>query len=304
MGDGEGPYTARRVRRLQPGEQRDHLGESVMLATPHKADWQSNYGHSLTALGYYDAAHGGHLIRAGGPFLAHATTMNLHEVRNAMCQAAIDKGVDWLLFVDSDAGFAPDVLEQLLRAADPATRPVLGGLAFAVRKDEPDDMGGWRWSIVPTIYDWGGPNGEPGFFHRFDFPDDTLVQAAATGCHLLLIHRSVLEKIRADDGPVWFNRGMYSPEHGLMGEDFSFCFRLLKSGMPLYVHTGIETTHQQPVWINRGNYDAGLLVSRLAAETRRAAAVAAAPDGVKVAGAGRPTQPAAADLVEAVHDGV
>lgn len=262
--------------------QRPWRDETVMLATPHRAELAANYVQSLAALIYYDTANATQLVRAGGPFLAYANPMNLPEVRNAMCQAAIDKGVDWLLFVDADAGFEPNLVERLVECADPTDRPVVGALAYAVQKLTVDGSGGWDWAPAPTIYDWGGPNGEPGFFHRYDFPQNTLVKSAATGAHALLIHRTVLEKIKAGDGPVWFNRGTYDPEHGLMGEDFSFCFRLLKAGYPLFVHTGIETTHQQQVWLNSSVYEGMLLVSRMSAAARADEARRQVPDGVIV----------------------
>lgn len=269
--------TGRATVESQPAG-RDWRQESVMVATPHRFEFAANYVQSMLSLTYYDAANCGHLVRAGGPFLASATPMNLHEVRNAMAGAAVDKGVDWILFVDSDAGFEPNVVERLVECADPVDRPVLGALAFMTSKAEPDDMGGWIWHPAPTIYDWGH-DGKEGFFHRYDYPPNTLVRAAATGGHMLLIHRGVLEKIEAAHGRTWFNRGMYSRDHGLMGEDFSFCFRLLEAGVPLHVHTGIETTHQQTVWLNSDDY----LKSRVLRQMAAAVEFGQVPDGVKVA---------------------
>jgi hypothetical protein len=64
----------------------------------------------------------------------------------------------------------------------------------------------------------------------------------------VLIHRSVFEKIRDGYGPNWFDRVVIpkGPKGATkFGEDMSFCIRAKACGFPIYVHTGVKTTHDK-----------------------------------------------------------
>lgn len=261
-----------------PPERDGWRDESVLVVTPHRIEVAATFTSSLLKMFAHDVANHGMILRGGGPLLWPATPMNLPDIRNKFCAVMLDEtSADWLLCVDSDAGFSHDLAERLVSAADPTERPIVGALAFCVEKRESDEMSGFAWAPAPTIYDWGGPNGAPGFFHRWEYPENTLVRCGATGAHALLIHRSVLEKLRAD-GDVWFSRVMLDPTQGVLGEDFSFCARAMRAGFPIYVHTGVKTTHVQTMWLSEQNYQSALLVSRLSAVARAEAAEGVAGD--------------------------
>lgn len=255
-----------------PPEREGWRGESVLVVTPHRIEVAATFCSSLLKMFAHDAMSTGLIARGGGPLLWPATPMNLPDVRNKLAGVMLDEtSADWLLMVDADAGFAPDLAERLVSAADPVERPILGALAFCVEKRESDEMSGFVWAPAPTIYDWGGPDGKPGFFHRWEYPENTIIRCGATGAHALLVHRSVLEKLRAE-GDVWFSRVMLDPTQGVLGEDFSFCARAARAGFPIHVHTGVQTSHVQPMWLTEQNYQSALLVSRLSAVARAEAA--------------------------------
>lgn len=259
-----------------PLEREGWRDESVLVVTPHRMEVAATFTSSLLKMFAHDAMNTGMIARGGGPVLFPANTMNLPDIRNKLAAVMLDEThADWLLCIDADAGFAEDLAERLVQAADPVDRPILGALAFFAEKRESDDMSGFVWVPAPTIYDWGGPKGQPGFFHRWDYPENTIVRCGATGAHALLIHRSVLEKLRAD-GDTWFSRVMLDPTQGVLGEDFSFCARAARAGFPIHVHTGVKTTHVVSVWMSEANYQGALLVSRL---TEVAKAEAAAGEG-------------------------
>lgn len=298
MSGARGKTTAREIRRAEQRagrgyravvivdevrSRRNWRAESVFVATPTRNDTQTNYTISMMRMLVHDLSSHGIIARGGGPLVTQATPMNLPSMRNTMVTGMLDQTpADWLLWVDADAGFAPDIADQLVAAADPTHRPVLGALAFMVSKRRSDDMGGWRWTLAPTIYGWGpDESGKVGFLPRYDYPENTIVPVAATGCHMLLIHRSVLEKIRAEYGDTWFDRfAMAGHEDlGLMGEDFSFCVKARIAGFPVAVHTGIKTTHQQTVWVGEEDYQDALWLSRLRQAARAEAAEAAGEAG-------------------------
>lgn len=179
----------------------------------------------------------------------------LVQARNQVARYFLDEtDADWLWMVDSDMGFQPDTIERLVAVADPVERPVVGGLCFGVNNIEPDGMGGLKIRPFPTLYEWvNKPDGTLGWKVRRDYPPETLVQVGGTGAACLLVHRSALEKVRADAGDAWFDRAVLT-DGTLVGEDLSFCFRLAKMSIPLFIHTGVKTTHHKQIWIGEDEY--------------------------------------------------
>lgn len=231
---------------------------SVLAVTLCAPDGQNStsYTDSILRMVSYDAVNSGMLIRGGGPMLLPASPNTLSEQRNRAATFLLDESdAEWLLFVDSDMGFDDDALYKLIDAADPDGCPVIGALCFGLRKTESDLRGGWRTQPFPTIYDWR-PNdeGKHGFVIRYDYTPDVVTRVAATGAAFLLIHRSVLESLRPTYGDTWFDRGRMEDGEGLMGEDISFCARLGRAGIPMFVHTGVKTTHLKAVWVDEDFY--------------------------------------------------
>lgn len=177
------------------------------------------------------------------------------HVRNYAARLFLDKTEhEWLLFIDTDMGFGNDAAHRLLDAADPVTRPVVGALCFAMMEAAYDGMGGWRRTIIPTMYKVGTTDaGDPSFCYFGDYEDDTVTQVAATGGAFLLIHRGALEKLRAEHGDRMFDM-MYDRVGDIVGEDIAFCGRLLKAGIIPAVHTGVKTTHHKEVWVSEQDY--------------------------------------------------
>lgn len=119
---------------------------------------------------------------------------HLHAGRNEVARAFLDKSeAEWLFFIDSDMGFAPDTVDRLVASADPETRPVVGGLAFAQKSAGPGPIGARRFRANPTLYRAAEVDNRIGFVPMFDYPPDQLVEVQATGAACLLIHRTVLE---------------------------------------------------------------------------------------------------------------
>ena len=186
------------------------------------------------------------------PMLIAASVNTLPERRNEAARALLDSDREWLLFVDSDMGFGPTALDELLAAADPVDRPVVGALCFGLQHRGPDGMGGYDTKPFPTLFDFA----DGAFQIRWDYPRGQVTRVDATGCAFLLIHRDVLAKF--DDG-TWFDRARLGEE--LLGEDLSFCARAGELGIPIHVHTGVHTSHHKPIWLSEAHY----ITARLAA---------------------------------------
>jgi glycosyltransferase involved in cell wall biosynthesis len=246
-------------------------GEKVCIGTPHldTAGW--NYVESVLRMAAYDKQHGNHLLHNSGLMNNGALaavwgrSMELSHARNTAAAAFLSSDADWLLWIDSDIGFEQDALEKLLSVADPETAPIVGALAFIEGDYSHDWHGGLRASLAPTLYDWAWvepKTGMPGAYKmitRQSWTPDEVTRVGATGCGMLLTHRSVYEKIAAwnqENGAppqIWFER-IPGPDGEKCGEDISFCIRAHQVDVPVFVHTGVTTTHQKTVWYGVPEY--------------------------------------------------
>ena len=230
------------------------LGE-VQIAYCHSSRVSHSWHRSMMDLLAFDKSLGQNVIKSM-PYAVSCNGPNsLVEGRNIAVEHFLDKSeADWLFFVDTDMGFEPDALESLLFAADPVERPVVGGLCFAMKHMGGDGKNGFRVMPVPTLFMLAkNPTQGMGFANRFIYPPDSMVQVAGTGAAFLLIHRSALEKVRAQYGDRWFNFVQYG-DGVQVSEDLSFCWRLLELEIPVYVHTGVRISHHKELWLTEDDY--------------------------------------------------
>lgn len=229
----------------------------VRLAYVHEPLNSHSFTHSLLNLVGWDLAHSQRLETwapiSGG-------TDGLVGARNEQVRSFLKSRAEWLFWIDTDMGFAPDSLDRLLEVADPQTRPIVGGLCFAMRDLVHDGMGGRKNVPVPTIYDWDSSG--PGFAARRNYQREAVVQCSATGSAFLVVHRSVYERI-ADvflpKGQAWYDkiplvRDTIERGRTETSEDLSFCMRAAAVGAPTFVHTGVKTTHLKNVWLGEDRY--------------------------------------------------
>lgn len=230
------------------------MGDAVTVAYVHSTEvahsWHSCYvnllGHDLTSQ---------QRILRGGFLAMRCGTGGIVAARNEAVQQFVDGDTDWLWWIDTDMGFAPDTVDRLMASADPVERPVVGALAFSQREVELDGMGGYRCEPCPTLFRWAEvADGRSGFTAWTDYPSNQLVQVAGTGAACILIHRTVFEKVAAEHGSNWYSR-MVNPSTGqLISEDLSFCARVAAAGIPVHVDTGVKTSHLKPIWLAESDF--------------------------------------------------
>jgi hypothetical protein len=227
----------------------------VQPAYLHPEHVSHSWVSSMRDMWEWDREHGGNRI-ARKPLNMRCTSGMVAQVRNFATKLFLDKtDHEWLLMVDTDMGFEPDAVAQLLAVADPIERPVVGALCFALMESTYDGMGGHRFTIVPTMYKLGRvqETNAASFCFYGDYPTETVVQVGATGAAFLLIHRTVLDEMRAEHGDHWWDQ-MYDEAGALVGEDFGFCVRALALGKAINVHTGVQTTHHKSLWLSEIDY--------------------------------------------------
>lgn len=230
-------------------------GPAVAVAFVHNGDEVDySFFHSYYQLIRFDGLNAGRTWR-GGEFSIRAGTDGLAAARNTAVRDFLrDSEAEWLWWVDTDMGFAPDAVELLLQAADPTQRPIMGGLCFANRDVDNDGMGGRIAVAAPVIMDWKHVDGEAGFDTRWNYAQNAIVRCDGVGSACVLIHRSVFERIQAEFGEHWYTRRINGTTGQLMSEDLSFCSRAMALEIPVYVHTGVKTTHAKRVWLSEDIY--------------------------------------------------
>ena len=226
----------------------------VALGYVHSDTRASCFDDSRDALIAHDRAHDGLLAHDHGRMSVRCGTDGLVAARNTVAAQVVASPVDWLLWIDSDMGFAADSLYQLLAVAHPTERPIVGGLCFTSRQYAHDGMFGYRTRPQPTIYDWlPADDGQPRFLSMPMYPVDHVIQVAGTGSAFILIHRAVFEKIAEQMGPTWYDRTP-GTDGKLLGEDISFCVRAAALQFPIHVHTGVRTTHFKQQWMGEADH--------------------------------------------------
>ena len=226
--------------------------EAVTVAYVHSVDVAYSWVHSLIQLFTADLLEHKRIARGG--FIAMACHAGqLVEARNRTVETFLSEDkADWLLWLDTDMGFLPDLVERLMESADPTERPIVGALCFSHRQIAPDDYGGRHTVATPTLFRWAERGGMEGFDIIYDYPPASLVACDGTGSAAILIHRSVFEQMRAEYGDTWYDP--IRAKEGRVGEDLSFCMRATALGVPIHVDTGVRTTHQKAIWLSESDF--------------------------------------------------
>ena len=187
----------------------------------------------------------------------------LSRQRNEVVKTFLDHSpAQWLLMSDSDERLSVEAFDRLVAAAHEKDRPVVAGLYFGTL---PNPSG-----LLPTPV--------PHFYKRsgdgvmvtpvVDYPHDRLIEIDAAGTGCLLVHRSVLEKIRehADpaEGDAWCWFRDLPLDGNWLGEDLYFCRRVRALGFPIWGHTGAILPHRRRYWLDERQHEAARMVRRSA----------------------------------------
>ncbi|GIH27618.1 hypothetical protein Aph01nite_59280 [Acrocarpospora phusangensis] len=224
---------------------------SAVVGLIDNGSWSACFGLSFRDLMLYDLGNQQRFYAESCGQLRKVTgTMGLIAARNDIARDFLDKTAgEWLFFVDTDMGFGPDTVDRLIESADPEIRPIVGGLSFALKRVSIGDFYAETYGIKPTLYQYHELGTEVGFAPITNYQRDALVQVSGTGAACLLIHRSALEKIRAEHGDVWFDQITHpTGDNGkprTFSEDLSFCVRAQSVDLPIFVDTSVKTTHEK-----------------------------------------------------------
>lgn len=155
----------------------------------------------------------------------------VYDARNQLTQYALQKGgFDYVLWLDSDMTFEPDLLEKLLADFEENKDiNAVTGLCFGRRppfkpcifkKLEVVQRG---QMIMPECENW------------FDYPRDRLFEVKGCGFACLMMRTSMLEAMGIYGVPFF-------PVGGL-GEDLTFCWRASKLDLKIHCDSRLKIGH-------------------------------------------------------------
>jgi glycosyltransferase involved in cell wall biosynthesis len=166
--------------------------------------------------------------------------------RNTLVKKALELEADWILFLDADMTFPPDLVSVLLATAEESGAAIVSGCYFkkcpphacvsALRRDPEDPQ-------LLTPLDIGG-NG-------FETPDADLVPCDVIGLGAALIHREVFE---AMDYP-WFEYEVYSRTgERTVTEDAPFCRKAQEAGFSILTDIRLVCGHVRQVEVTEADW--------------------------------------------------
>jgi hypothetical protein len=240
----------------------------LVVAIMDGGNWSSRFGLAFSELRIHDALAGSRrLLRPTcGPLHQACSAGGISDGRNKVVAQFLEHSrAEWLLMLDPDMTFSPDLAERLIAAHDKSGAPVVGALCFSQVVTGRVENLAVRYRIAPTIYDWVGveESGERGFRARLNYELDTIQECDGTGAAVLLMHREALRTVvgslsDVEMGP--FDR-IVGPGIGpgggprIFSEDLSFCIRAGGAGIRIVVDASIRTAHDKGgVWLDQETY--------------------------------------------------
>lgn len=215
---------------------------------------------SLSGLLRWDGQGPNHVQGQFGGEIAMQSGPRIAEIRHLMVEKFLKnedfRNTEWLLMIDADMVFEPDIVERLLEIADRTEVPILGALCFAGGHE-----GGRAY---PTIYEeYTDDDGDVCVRPVDDYPRNRLIKCGGTGGGCLMVHRSVYVRMAQPypngygtrpDGTSnpypWFVEGVTDPKGRPLGEDVVFCRKARGMGIPTHVHSGIKLGHVKTYILN------------------------------------------------------
>jgi len=158
---------------------------------------------------------------------------------------------DWLLWVDSDVVISPETFRLLWDNKDAKERPLVSGVYFTT--DNPEEP---LMIPMPTVFSFTNKgDGTFGLARMHPLPKNQLIKVDAAGFGFILMHRGVVEKVKAvaPDGQMFMEMGRGTK---FIGEDIFFFALCDKAEVPLHCHTGALAPHMKRFSFDEHYYNA------------------------------------------------
>lgn len=238
----------------------------LMVATPLYDGAQADYLRSLVGLVGVAEQRG---LPCSYVWLSNNASIN--RVRNVLCGAFLQSDATHLLFLDSDIGFVPDDVIDMVARMQGDNRLAVMGAPYPKRRV--------NWSLVASAAAMGLGNGNPADLEKYSgifvlepldpqasFRVDEPVELTRVGTALMMIRRDVIETLCARHPELRYNpdsmdrdcglmtdhlhalfQPMIDPDSGhLMSDDYAFCRRVRDAGFRIWLAPWMRTSHTGP----------------------------------------------------------
>jgi hypothetical protein len=160
---------------------------------------------------------------------------------------------DWLLWVDSDVVISPETFLKLWAKKDVLTKPLLTGVYFTSTTPEEPLM-----VPLPTVYNFVERGEEFTIKAVHPLPADAFMKVDAAGFGFVLMHRSVVERLRKaipEETPLFAEAGVGNT---FIGEDIYFFMLCGKAEIPVWCDTSALVPHMKRFSFDEHYYKAFL----------------------------------------------
>jgi len=143
---------------------------------------------------------------------------------------------DWLMWVDSDIVMTMDAFQLVWDSAEKISKPLVTGVYFVSQENEQSLM-----EPTPAIY----MNTDSPYVTRaiHPLPPNQLIPIDVGGFGFVLMHRSVVPKVREVAGEFSVFGENQQPANKFISEDVSFFRKAKQAGIQAYAHTGAHLQH-------------------------------------------------------------
>lgn len=179
------------------------------------------------------------LQRAGDTIVGFQVGSLVYNARNELARQAIKSEADWVLWLDSDMVFEPDLLKKMLKVCEENDIDFLTGLCF--RRKPP---------YTPTLFDRLDKMEHGASYTTIMSVPEGRFKVGGCGFAGVLMSTDVLLSVAAR-----FGGRMFDPLEGF-GEDVSFCWRAKQCGYEIWCDSDIELGHVGSMIVTREFFEA------------------------------------------------
>ena len=189
--------------------------ETIFLGIPVLEDFKAHCVDALLRLFNYYTAHQQFKLK----WSMIIGSRQVHFARNALVNAGLDQGADYIAFLDADMTFPEDVLHRLYHNS----KDICGVLYKGRLKPHPHNL--FYWNKDKTAMEQVKKSWKP--------PSSKLIEVDAVGTGAMLIRSSVFKEVGR---PYFFYESNRS-------EDIMFCQKCREHGIRVYIDTTLKCGH-------------------------------------------------------------
>lgn len=186
----------------------------ILIAIPAMDSVPTQFCHSLSVIQH-----------VGECMVAFQISSLVYTARDNLSKQAVSTGADYVLWLDSDMVFEPDLLVRLMAHMEDPEIDMVSGLYH--RRVAP---------YTPVLFDKLEITDTECISTEFDTLPDEPFEVGGCGFGGVLMRSSVLYKVVSKHG------ALFTPINGV-GEDLSFCWRARQCGCKIICDPSIELGH-------------------------------------------------------------